>query len=413
MMSLFDRRQAVGDEKVYDCSPEAVTLLAALETAKSELMTAKTALADANNAVEKLSRRFALEISKDGDADAWDNAVTGQLNAQRALEDKQMMLEKAKEPLSASYQLIWPSKRLPTSSELLFAEHFTDDNELRNPWADLIVARPLVGPVFGEIDVTERCSEKEGNSPLTCLSSHLDLVLHFVSDWPQPEARRNAQMRDDHHRRQGQTLITDAAYVSAVETKDKTLDGLLYREPARGGVVICLKKDANASTCGNDPLVKPEMVNFPQFGQLRFIPFRVLPFQGKDQSIEFTADGYPSKITLKSTKAVGAEALGAASDAVTTVADALEKREEERRSDAKAARDQAVAELTTELDLLEKEAKIAERKAPPSKPSESSLLLAELQADIEMKRAKLLQLLLTEGITTGAIDPVVLFGAGG
>jgi hypothetical protein len=60
--------------------------------------------------------------------------------------------------------------------------------------------------------------------------------------------------------------------------------------------------------------------------------------------------------------------------------------------------------------MLEKQAKIAELEAPPSAPSESSLLLAELEADIELKRAKLLQLLLSQGLETGSIDPAVLFG---
>jgi hypothetical protein len=152
------------------------------------------------------------------------------------------------------------------------------------------------------------------------------------------------------------------------------------------------------------------MVNFPQAGQLRFIPFSVLPFQGKDLSIAFTEDGYPSKIAFKSTKAAGAEVLGAGADGLATIADALEKREEERRSDAKAAREAAVADLTTQIDLLEKQAKVEKLQTPPSVPSEASLRLAEIEADIAMKRAQLIQLLLTQGITSGSIDPVVLFG---
>jgi hypothetical protein len=324
MMTLFQQDQQESDHRVYDCSDEAVALLAALEVAMNDVKAARTALADANDVVEMLSRRFAFEISKDGDAEAWDKAVTDQFKAQRVLTDKLEALEKAKKPLSASYQITWPTDRLPKSGELPFADKFASGGKLRDPWAKLVAIRPLVTPVLGEIDVTKGCSVIPGNTPLTCLSSHMDLVLHFVSDWPEPKVRTRAEVQEDEADHRRGPVINDRAYVSAVETTGMTLDGLLYREPARGGVVICLKKSATPTSCGDDPLAKPEMVNFPQAGQLRFIPFSVLPFQGKDQTIEFTADGYPSKISLKSTKAAGAEALGAGADGLTTVADAIE-----------------------------------------------------------------------------------------
>jgi hypothetical protein len=412
IQQLFDEGTAPAAQQIYDCSDKARQLLSDLDAAKTDLKAASKALEDANNLVQMLSQRFALKVTRRGDADRWDAAVSAQLQARRTLEAKQKALEEAKKPLSASYDLTWPKDRLPESGEQLFAASFAKNGKLAKPWATLIDVKPMVKPDLGTFDTSPECSVRQGNTPVGCLSAHMDLLLDFDSAWPELPLKTAAMVDDERAARRQQPLFTDAAWVDVVPTTGKSLPGILYREPARGGLVICLKNKAVNGHCDGELLVKPEMVNFPQAGQLRFIPFSVLPFQGKDQSISFTEEGYPSKIALKSTKAAGAEALGAAAGGVTTIADALEKREEERRSDAKAQRDEAVAELTAEITLLEKQAKRAELLAPPSQPSEASLRLAEINADIQMKRALLLQLLLAQGIQSGTIDPAVLFGGG-
>jgi hypothetical protein len=410
MAQMFKGDQPPTVPQVYDCSATAVGLLSALNKAKKDLKDASTALADANNTVEMLSQRFALKITKDGDADRWDAAITGQLAARREVEKMQKALAEAKKPLSVSFELTWPNQRIPDAGKVPFRERYGVGDKLSETWSKLVAIQPMVKPNFGESDVTPMCSVRDNNTDLGCLSSHMDLVLDFVSDWPNVTKKTDQQARADRSARRQLPLINDALRIDTVETTGKTMSGIFYREPARGGLIICLQSKADTNKCVEDPLLKPKMVNFPQAGQLRFVPFKVLPFQGKDQSIDFTEDGYPSKIALKSTKAAGAEALGAAADGLTTLVDAFEKREEERRSDTKAARDDALAERVNELQLLETQAKIIERQKKPSQPSAASLLLAEVNADIEMKRAQILQLLLAEGLQNGAIDPVVLFG---
>ena len=422
-------------QKYFTCSAKAFQLVENLNAAKDALTAAKGDLKDANDAVEKLSKRFALKVISDGDSKAWDDAVQDQIDSSTVLKEKRRAFDKAKTALTANYSFKWPTQPTPNSGEVFFKYNYVLNDSLTKPWAGLFAVEEVPYNSKGDLDLLTEC---EVNSSVAadintdaklhaCLAKHMDMQFEFVRDWPNERlqslprppldsdygnsAEEKARLAED-------TKLAEEAKRKFLadnqvfEVGNRPYEGFFYREPARGGLVICLSRnwDSHRQSCTSDPLAKPEMVNFPQAGQLRFIPFRVLAFQGKEQTITFTKDGFPSKIELKSTKAAVAEALAATAAATTTVADALEKREEERRSDAKAARDEAVAELTTEISLLEKQAKITELTAESPPASAESVRLAEINSDIELKRAELLQMLLSEGIVTGTIDPTILFG---
>ncbi len=401
--------ESMKEAEAWGCSEKAEMALEDLEDAKAKLKTARENLESANNLVEGLSQRFSLKVSSEGDVKKWDEAIQDQLNKKRALETAKKTFDNSKAKLSVSAVINWPdfgpgtedliAASQPKSTEETFQRHFVESagHSVPKAWKDFFVSKKYKYSELGDVAMIPACSVTGRQTPslAECLAQHLNLTFDFAHDWP-------IEKPIDYDAKQKKNI-------PAFEAGTATHNGFFYREPAQGGVVICHSRNAS-NKCKSKSLAKPKMVNFPQAGQLRFIPFKVLAFQGKTQTLTFTEDGYPAKIELKSTKAAGAQALAAGADAVSTIATEIEKREEERRSDAKAQRDEVIAGLQFEIDLLEKRKKIAEETATPSAPSAESVHLAEINSDIELKRAELLQQLLVNGLDTGSIDPVVLFG---
>jgi hypothetical protein len=130
--------------------------------------------------------------------------------------------------------------------------------------------------------------------------------------------------------------------------------------------------------------------DFPQFGQLRFLPLSVGPFEARELSVSLTESGKLEGFTYKSTKAPGQAMAGAIGDVASQVDAALEKRETERRDDAKYAADQEVADLTQQITLLTKQAELKKLQSPETDPLKPMLdETTAINAEVALLKAKL------------------------
>lgn len=134
--------------------------------------------------------------------------------------------------------------------------------------------------------------------------------------------------------------------------------------------------------------------DFPQFGQLRFFPFRVGTFQAREMAIALTEAGRIETFSYKSTKAPAEVFAGTAADVAGQLETWREKRETEARDDLKYAREQEFAEIQQEITRLTKEQELKKLRTPPEvDPLKASRdETAAITADIALLEAKLKRL---------------------
>lgn len=131
--------------------------------------------------------------------------------------------------------------------------------------------------------------------------------------------------------------------------------------------------------------------DFPQFGQLRFLPFRVGTFQAREMSISLTEAGRIDTFSYKSTKA-SAQALASTAQGLAAQYDDYQtKRAADRRTDAKNARDDEIAALDQQINVLTKQAQLKKLQTPPDvdplQPTRDET--AALDAELALLHAKL------------------------
>lgn len=131
--------------------------------------------------------------------------------------------------------------------------------------------------------------------------------------------------------------------------------------------------------------------DFPQFGQLRFLPFRVGMFQAREMAVFMTEKGRVETFSYKSTKAPAQALAGAGADVAGQAEAFLEKRETEARDDLKYAREQKFAELQQDITRLTKEQELKKLQTPPAvDPLQATRdETAAIAADIALLKAKL------------------------
>lgn len=131
--------------------------------------------------------------------------------------------------------------------------------------------------------------------------------------------------------------------------------------------------------------------DFPQFGQLRYLPLRVGTFQAREMAVSLTESGRLDSFSYKSTKAPAQVLASTAADAASKSQDYFEKRETERRDDLKAARDEEIAAIQQEITKLTKEQELKKLLTPadvdPLKATRDET--AAIEADLALARAKL------------------------
>lgn len=129
--------------------------------------------------------------------------------------------------------------------------------------------------------------------------------------------------------------------------------------------------------------------NFPQYGQLRFLPFRVGTFQAREMTLSMTETGRLDSFTYKSTKAPGERLATLSADVASQLAAFREARETERRDDVKYERESALAEIQGQIDTLTKEAALKKLQSPPVDPLQPMKdETAAIEAEIALLKAK-------------------------
>lgn len=134
--------------------------------------------------------------------------------------------------------------------------------------------------------------------------------------------------------------------------------------------------------------------DFPQFGQLRYFPLRVGTFQAREMALTLSETGRRESFTYNSTKAPAQGLAGTAADIAGQYEAYREKRDTERRADAKADREEEIAGIQQNIDRLTKTAELKKLQDPPSVDPLKAVKdeTASVEADLALARAKLQRL---------------------
>ena len=168
--------------------------------------------------------------------------------------------------------------------------------------------------------------------------------------------------------------------------------GLFIRPPVRGELVVCRADDCTGKDVKNlfepDPKDPPTYV--PQFGQLRFLPFRNGWFANNTLTLKLETDGSLTSFEYKTTKAVAAEIAATAAD-VASQADAARTK---ARTEAKDARQAKIDELQYQIDSITKAKALADAQNPADTKAADAIKAetADLAAQAALAEAKLTRL---------------------
>jgi hypothetical protein len=130
------------------------------------------------------------------------------------------------------------------------------------------------------------------------------------------------------------------------------------RPPVKAQLTICreaYRPEAKTPSCSSPPFYKAEPDAAPQFGQLRFLPFRNGPFEANQLAVELREDGSIEKFEYKNTKAAAAGLTAAVADAVNQYKTFRDAQDTKAQSAAEAARKEEIAKIQYEIDVLTKQ----------------------------------------------------------
>jgi hypothetical protein len=164
------------------------------------------------------------------------------------------------------------------------------------------------------------------------------------------------------------TVAFDRARPPGRKARDDAADaGVYVRTLAAARSVIyqrVMGEGPSAGTVKAAPVLDLGVAPAPQLGQLRYLPFRNRAFEANALSLVLREDGSVEKFEYKKTRAAGAAAASAASDAIGQVEARLAQREKEAAANRKAAREEAIADLQFRIDGLTKQAALLKLQTP-------------------------------------------------
>jgi hypothetical protein len=419
-LSTQVRVDPVGPQQIV-CTDAAKLALTALAQADEQIKESGRELAAANAAMTALVEEVLLELRDPADRKVRDERAAllkAQRDADAAIEHAKQAKAKALEGLSVKQTLRWPEhfgdasqpRDLPldaesraaltklltigiperavavpleTESSILNALRRLANNKALSLPAVVLPADParlaeLSARLTGEPNPVPAVTPASclGTNVNACVDHHLNLLISVALEWPlaedcapgalaatqcvrvrKPEVPPREQRAGERERRGTVQNARNAAFD----------EGVFIREPAQGRILVCRKALSSGGACpkGAD-LAEAEPLNFPQLGQLRFLPFKVPMFQGKDMGVFLTADGRLERYYMKSTKAALEAATASAANAATTMADALERRETELRSDAEYVQSERGKALAAQIAELENAEKLRKQQTPPA-----------------------------------------------
>jgi hypothetical protein len=445
------------------CRDEAKTALAAFARADTDIKEGGKVLAAANAGMRALVEEILLEL-KDPAAKIVQDERAALLRAQRDadafIEKSKLDKAKALEALSTKQTIRWPEhfgdarqpREIPldntsrasiaklltvgvperatatggeTAASLLKSLQRSNidralDGSKDSSSAALLQIEALAARLAGASEVVQVQTPTAclGTNMTACIDHHLNMFLSVAMEWPlaadcgaapattecvQVRKRASAKGRSGRAgKREEPTAIQHA--------RDTAFDeGVFIREPAQGRLLVCRKASAANMSCpkGTD-LAEAQPLNFPQLGQLRFLAFKVPMFQAKDMGVFLSADGRIERYYMKSTKAALEAATASAANAATTLADTLEKREIERRSDTEYVQSEKGKALAAQITELENAEKLRKQQKPavedPLKPvrdeaAENQVYITQLESQLVREQ---LQLAINNGDSAAA-----------
>jgi hypothetical protein len=193
--------------------------------------------------------------------------------------------------------------------------------------------------------------------------------------------------------------VADAAYLPGRHARDTTPDkGVFVRDPAIAVFWLCggapqypLKQPA---CTGKAKLYASDPIPAPQFGQLRFLPFRNGPFQSNSLSLALRDDGSIEKFEYQRTKAAGVQAAAAVQDAVSQYKTFRDDQDKKRQDDLTAGRAEQIAKIQFQIDTLTKQKELLKLQTPDSVDADKAIKdeTAHIDAQTELLKAQLAQL---------------------
>jgi hypothetical protein len=178
----------------------------------------------------------------------------------------------------------------------------------------------------------------------------------------------------------------------AVTTASQAAGGVFVRSAQKADFVLCPWKKPDCAK--KDEVGFEAGVSAPQFGQLRFLPFKNRMFEAAELALSMREDGSIEKFEYKRTKAIAGEAAAAVKDAVDQYAAYREKQEKKAQDDLTAQRAEEIASIQHQIDLLNKQKELLKAQAPDTPDPNEAIKneTASIDAQTALLNAKLSQL---------------------
>ncbi len=399
---------ATTSETVMGCTVEAMQLVVEARELRKALKERPRKIEKLVKDVDRFQARAALRLRDPRDREDLLKLFQDIDDEQEWVRMKTERLAELSEMLGVSQTIRWDSKPGKLEDQVwTYAMSDAQQNKLAGLLQPVSAAvaqdpqelerRSITKGCFGPFDDSTLAVKKKN-----CVNQHLNLTAaaRLVTHLPsctsagaqEPECLRTvtAQVRSA----DGSRSAPNPQYRNARD--DEPDSGIFVREPARGRLLFCrtavLAGGAAADCTSEKDEGKLKEANFPQYGQLRYLPLRVRTFQAREMALSMAEDGRVESFSYKSTKSAGAALAAAAADAASQADAALERIETERRDDRKYAFEHANDELVGRITRLTKEAEERKLLAPPSPANPLQPQLDQAAAlQVEVAILKLLQ----------------------
>lgn len=219
----------------------------------------------------------------------------------------------------------------------------------------------------------------------TCLADQLELKTNFATDEP-----------IDRYCDEGETLnclrTIQSSSKGYQDGADNVADrGVFVRDPTIGRLLVCRGFAKVCDLDSDQAGLEPSFI--PQFGQLRFIPFVIRPFEGRTLNVDVAKDGRVTKLVYSTDKAMLAQIAAAAANVSGQGEAGVEKREARRRTDEDYSYKKTVQKEQDEIDRLTRQIALKDVQAKLNDPQGAVIIeIAELESQrslAEARRARL------------------------
>lgn len=367
-----------------------------------------TGLLKANTkAADLIGVRANLKLSQKGDRPALLKLHRDQISLGEELSTLQDAMNEIDKKLSFEDRWTWPidpksaaSKQPMSSRGQAWAEELFDI-QLSARAIDPTILRTLIAGVQDPA-VKALLEARLKDLPPVCLSADLGPCLaNYVQVYASLETDQTPARPCTTPAAGSHTAAWRAQYDACPATdSDDALadDGVFVREPIRSRLVLCdLATPCYRTT--RKPLYEGPLTTTPQFGQLRFIRMKNGPFQNNALGLSLAKDGTIEKLQYGEKSAVAATALASISSAASKIdgyqAKLADQREQEAkdakdaikaaRTDAADIRNDKVAELQAQIDMIAKQKQLTGLQSPTNPVVEQEYLdrTTRLKAELE------------------------------